>query len=81
MFCALEDFFNTMRHLVVILYIFLNSFHRNNDILDGEEVKLIENGKSTPSNFYVHRIKDLEAIKELQSAINQKVSNHFRIEN
>ena len=69
-----------MRHLVVILYVFLNSFHRNNDILDGEEVNLIENGKSTPSNFFVHRIKDLEAIKELQSAINQKVSNHFRIE-
>ena len=47
--------------------------NKSNEILDSEMVKLIENGKSNPSNFFVHRIRDLEAIVELQNAINHKV--------
>ena len=43
-----------------------------------EAVKLVDFGKSTPSDFFVHRVQDLDAIENLHKRINQKVRPNFK---
>ena len=45
----------------------------NDDRQQDEAVKLVNFGKSTPSDFFVHRVQDLDAIENLHKRINQKV--------
>ena len=39
--------------------------------------KIVDFGKSTPSDFFVHRIQDLDTIENLHKRINQKVKPNF----
>ena len=39
--------------------------------------KIVDFGKSTPSDFFVHRVQDLDAIENLHKRINQKVKPNF----
>ena len=39
--------------------------------------KIVEFGKSTPSDFFIHRVQDLDAIENLCKRINQKVKPNF----